>query len=81
MTGKSLYFAIAAVLAVFVGVVWCFTAGPCGGSTSAGDDPGTGVGGILSAASDAIQSAAQYATGNSNPLENEDNGIIFGGGA
>jgi hypothetical protein len=72
----TLYLAIAAAIAVIVGIVWCFSSGPCAGSDSPDTPPGVGP-----AIQDAIESAAQLATGSATDLGNETNGLIFGGGA
>jgi hypothetical protein len=77
LKGASLYLAIAAGVALLVGIIYYFTSGE--GSSSAPDDvpAATGIGAAISGA---IQSAAQLAT-TGNPLEEMDNGLIFGGGA
>jgi hypothetical protein len=77
----TLYLALGAALALVIGVVWCITSGPCSSSSSPNNPATPGAGSVGAAINTAIQSAAQFSTGSSNPLENEDNGIIFGGGA
>lgn len=74
----TLYLGIAAVIAVIVGVVWCFQSGPCSGNTGSPDGAPASLGAAISGA---ISSVAGLATSSGNDLENEDNGIIFGGGA
>jgi hypothetical protein len=72
----TIYLAIAAVVAVIIGIWWCFSSGPCAGSDS--DETPNGLGAAISSA---ISSAAQFSTSSGSDLSNESNGIIFGGGA
>jgi hypothetical protein len=78
MKGNTVYFILAAIAAVVIGAVWCFQSGPCSeGNSTPGDAP-SGIGGAIK---DAINSAAQFSTQSGSDLQNEDNGIIFGGGS
>jgi hypothetical protein len=64
-----LYLSLAAVVAVIAGIAWCFMSGPCGGgaSTSSGKAPGSGLAGVVGAATDAISALTQQTVGASNP--------------
>jgi hypothetical protein len=59
-----MYLGLGALLALVIGVIWCFMAGPCAGSTSAsGTASGAGVGGsIANAATGGISSVIDAAS-------------------
>jgi hypothetical protein len=90
----TLYLGLGALGALIIGVVWCFTSGPCSGNTSAGSGAsGSGIGAgiantvlgglseINDAANSAINTMAQTIPGSDENLSDLDNGLIFGGGA
>ena len=73
---KALYLWIGAAVALLVGIVWCFQNGPCAGSTSSANKPGSGLSGVLSAASQALKNNEQtLVDGGGNPLANVQGGI------
>jgi hypothetical protein len=78
MKGTTLYLSIAAGLALVIAIIYYFQQNSSSAPTTT---PNGGLQGIGDAITGAIQGAAQFGTGSSDPLQNEDNGIIFGGGS
>lgn len=75
-SSAGMYLWIAAVVAVFLAVIWCFTSGPCSGDGSAPDTPppADAPSGVGAAISDAIDSTLQYTTSEGNT----GNGLQYG---
>jgi hypothetical protein len=75
---KPVYIAIGLGIAVVALAYWCFKSGPCAPDAPSAPDGSTNP--IVSAVQSVAATIGGLVTGGTD-LQNEDNGLIFGGGA
>jgi hypothetical protein len=80
LASSTLYILIGAGVIIAIAIIY-YIQQSGGGNDPVSAPDGASPTGIGEAISSAIQGAAQYSTQSGSDLENETNGIVFGGGA